>query len=248
MIAAWERTIVPADPLVRRLAAFGSLGPTEIDLLRDAIQRPVSVAPRFEVSTAAGKGRHALFLVSGWAARQRVLADGRRQIVSFVLPGDFVSFSLHREPVRYATTVALTAAVVAEADVLLETCIAQDYAAPLARTMRTVAAAEEALIAHQVTRLGRQTAYERMSHLFLELRERLSIAGIEPGDSFTLPVTQEVLADALGLSVVHTNRTLQQLRRDGLIRMSGMKVTLMDAAALVALSDYVSIAKLAGRT
>jgi CRP-like cAMP-binding protein len=248
MIAAWERTIVPADPLVRRLSAFGSLGPAEIDLLRDAIQRPVAVASRFEVSTAAGKGRQALLLVSGWAARQRVLADGRRQIISFVLPGDFVSFSLHREPLRYASTVALTPAVVAEADMLLEACIAQDYATPLASTMRTVAAAEDALLAHQVTRLGRQTAYERMSHLLLELRERLSLAGIEPGDSFTLPIIQEMLADALGLSVVHTNRTLQQLRRDGLIRMSGMKVTLVDAAALSALSDYVPITRLVGRS
>jgi CRP-like cAMP-binding protein len=248
MIAAWERTLVPADPLVRRIAAFGSLGLAEIDHMRDAIQRPVSVAPRVEVSTAAGKGRHALLLVSGWAARQRVLADGRRQIVSFVLPGDFVAFSLHRETLRYTTTVTLTSAVVAEADALLETCIAQDYTSPLARTMRTVAAAEEALLAHQVTRLGRQTAYERLSHLFLELRERLSLAGIEPGDTFTLPVTQEVLADALGLSVVHTNRTLQQLRRDALIRITGMKVTLVDTAALAALSDYVPILKLAGRT
>ncbi|GJE43212.1 hypothetical protein AEGHOMDF_2391 [Methylobacterium soli] len=114
--------------------------------------------------------------------------------------------------------------------------------------MRTVAAAEDALLAHQVTRLGRQTAYERMSHLLLELRERLSLAGIEPGDSFTLPIIQEMLADALGLSVVHTNRTLQQLRRDGLIRMSGMKVTLVDAAALAALSDYVPITRLVGRS
>ncbi|WP_336487263.1 Crp/Fnr family transcriptional regulator [Methylobacterium nigriterrae] len=241
-------TSAPADPLVRRLTAFGTLGPGEIDLLREAIQRPASVGPRADLSSQNGKGAKARLLVAGWAARQRVLSDGRRQIVGFVLPGDFVSFSLHRAPLRYANTVTLTQAVLAEADMLLEACTAQSYASPLAATMRAIAAVEEALLAHHVTRLGRQTAYERLSHLFLELRERLALAGIEPGDTFTLPMTQEVLADALGLSVVHTNRTLQQLRRDGLIRMSGVKVTLVDAAALAALSDYVPLTRLVART
>ena len=86
-------------------------------------------------------------------------------------------------------------------------------------------------------RLGRQTAYERMAHLLLELHGRLAEIGEARGESFHLPIKQEVLADALGLSLVHVNRTLQQMRRDGLIDMRGAQLTLLNRAVLEAASD-----------
>jgi CRP-like cAMP-binding protein len=86
-------------------------------------------------------------------------------------------------------------------------------------------------------RLGRQTAYERMAHLLLELHARLTEIGEARGDSFNLPVKQEVLADALGLSLVHVNRTLQQMRRDRLVDMRGAQMTFLDRGALEAAAD-----------
>jgi CRP-like cAMP-binding protein len=87
--------------------------------------------------------------------------------------------------------------------------------------------------------LGRQTAYERLVHLVLEFYGRLQAIGMVDGDSFALPLTQDILADALGLSVVHINRTLQQVRRDRLLDMRGGQVTLRQLDLMRAMADWV---------
>ena len=89
-----------------------------------------------------------------------------------------------------------------------------------------------------IVRLGRLNAMERIADWLLELRERLNLSGEAPDDSFILPVTQEIIADALGLTSVHVNRTLQAMRRDGLLELRGGAVTLLDVAQLTALADY----------
>ncbi len=97
---------------------------------------------------------------------------------------------------------------------------------------------DEASLLDHIVRLGRQTAYERMAHLLLELRWRLAEVGLGDERKFPLPLTQEVLADALGLSIVHVNRTLQQLRREGLLEMRAGFVELLKPDVLIATSDF----------
>ncbi len=97
---------------------------------------------------------------------------------------------------------------------------------------------EEIWLVNQVVRLGRQTAYERVAHFLLELRERLAAVDRVQENRFSFPITQEVLADALGLSVVHMNRTMQQLRRDGLVEQRATAITLRDVPALASIADY----------
>ena len=92
-----------------------------------------------------------------------------------------------------------------------------------------------------IVRLGRQTAYERMVHLMLEFHHRLQIAGLATNDSFPMPLTQEVMADSLGLSVVHVNRTLQQVRRDGLLEIRSGQVKLLDLKLMQAVADWVPV-------
>lgn len=87
-------------------------------------------------------------------------------------------------------------------------------------------------------RLGRQTAHERMANLFLELDYRLGERGLIKDHSFAFPLTQQMVADTLGLSEVHVNRTLQQLRRDGHIESSKGRVTLRDIGALVQAGQF----------
>jgi CRP-like cAMP-binding protein len=175
-------------------------------------------------------------IVSGWACRQRLLRDGRRQILGFLLPGDLVALGAVASPISEASTVALTR---------LETIEMPDLAAAgawpgssLAKLFHLSPAAEERRLIEHLVRLGRRTAYERVGHLLLELGERLQAVGMADGGRFPLPVTQEVLADALGLSVVHVNRILQQLRREGLIETQGGYVRLPSPRALAAAVDY----------
>lgn len=172
------------------------------------------------------------FLVSGWACLARSLGDGRRQLLSFILPGDGVGFDLLTRGQPSVEILALTQLRVRQARHPLP-----PLSDRLGRVFAGAAAAQQSRLLDQVVRLGRQTAYERMAHLLLELHMRLMEIGEARADGFQLPVKQEVLADALGLSLVHVNRTLQQLRRDGLIDVRGSQMVLLDRSALAAAAD-----------
>ncbi len=178
------------------------------------------------------------FVVSGWAAQIRLLRDGRRQICNFVLPGDALGLrpGPHGSP---WTTIALTPVETLDAKAVQRAVTSTE---PRWGTLRAAIAVaeilEEAQLLSQILRLGRQTAYERISHLLLELRDRLAAAHLADQTSYPMPLTQEVLADVAGLSVIHVNRILQRLRRERLVEFHGGRVTLLDPTALALVADY----------
>ena len=136
---------------------------------------------------------------------------------------------------------ALTPVVVADARPLLSTL--DEAGAPLAGLAEAIAMmsyADEISLGDHVVRLGRQTAYERLVHLILELHGRLQAIDMVDGDSFAVPLTQDMLADALGLSVVHINRTLQQVRRDKLLDMRGGRIIIHQLGAMRNVADWAA--------
>ena len=178
-------------------------------------------------------------VVSGWACQQRLLSDGRRQIIGFLLPGDAVGSLEPPEPASDVTCMALTAVVTADASALVAAVAQGDpMREGLARAVRLLARHETALLRDQVVRLGRQTAYERLAHLMLELHARSRLAGLAGEADFAMPLTQDMLADALGLSIVHVNRTLQQVRRDGLLEIRSGRVRIIDTRLMRTVADW----------
>ena len=108
----------------------------------------------------------------------------------------------------------------------------------LATALEIMGHTDEINLRDRVVRLGCQSAYERLVHLTLEFHHRLQGVGMVDEDSFSLPLTQEILADALGLSVVHINRTLQQVRRDRLFDLHGGRATLHQITRMRAMADW----------
>lgn len=218
---------VPQLPIekayLRRLRRFGALSQADIAAIEAALGPVESHAAGDNLDLAAGP----MFLISGWAGLSHALGDGRRQILALLLPGDTLGFDLLTRCPRAVYATALTPLRLRFAHPDLGAA-----AGRLARHFAAAAAAQQGRLIDHMVRLGRQTAYERMAHLLLEVFGRLAEIGETRGDSFQLPVKQEVLADALGLSLVHVNRTLQQMRRDGLIDMRGARMTLRDRPAL----------------
>jgi len=229
----------------RRLSALKPLSPAQTQWVEALGERIETVAPGATLRSEGDGPRRPSFILSGWACRQRLLPDGRRQIFSLLIPGDAVGFCAEPSPITSASTVALTKVVVATAETLLGGGSAagaypnggQDLPG-FADHMRLSAYLEDGLLLDHIVRLGRQTAFERTAHLLLELNWRTALIGRADERGFNMPLTQEVLADFLGLSIVHVNRTLQQLRRERLIEMSGPQVVLLDAAQLTAIADY----------
>jgi CRP-like cAMP-binding protein len=105
---------------------------------------------------------------------------------------------------------------------------------------------EQSMLLDHMVRLGRQTAYERVAHFLLELQQRMEIAGFGDAQRFPLPLTQEILADVLGLSIVHVNRTLQQLRREKLIELRSGVAILLQPDILASISDFKRAVPVAG--
>lgn len=209
----------------RRLTSLVEFDPEAIALLAHHISSSRTLPMRGELLREGTPIGTPMILLSGWAARIRQLEDGRRQIMSFLLPGDLVGNCRHEGPIAVSSVVALTS---------LQYC-----SAPSAKDSRALhkvfaisGAMEEAHLLDQITRLGRLNAEERILDLFLELHERLSLCGLADHGQIVFPLTQEMLADATGLTQVHVNRTLQILRKRGDITLNAGSLTILDPAAL----------------
>jgi CRP-like cAMP-binding protein len=169
----------------------------------------------------------------------RIFPDGRRQIFEFILPGEIYGLCLRPQAVALSSAVALTAVTIADASPIGGAFANRQSEFPnLIAALYCTASLDELHLLNQLVRVGRQSAYERVAHLVLELRERLEAAGLAAGDTIPLPLTQEILADALGLSIVHLNRTLQQLRRDGLIAFKSGVLRLLAPGRLAEIADF----------
>jgi CRP-like cAMP-binding protein len=181
-------------------------------------------------------------MLEGWACRHHLLADGRRQILQFVLPGELIGFSAAAPtPLDRGPVLALTRVVWADGAALFNAVGGMPAGlSGLAAAITRAEKIDQVRLIDHIVRLGRQSAYERMAHLLLELHERLSGAGRADGDSFPLPLTQEVIADALALSVVHVNRVLQRLRAERRIAVRGGRATLLRPDALALTAEYRS--------
>jgi CRP-like cAMP-binding protein len=223
-----------STPLEAALASWGGLRDAHLLFLRRTLG-PVQVHAADDLLIEGPKGEaKPLLIASGWAAAVAHLEDGRRQIVSLFLPGDVIDPApdlqdgvepMAMTTVRTMEASTLTAALETEPNAALR---------PLSEAWAAARRAAQSRLVRHIVRLGRLSAYERTADLFLELHGRLRRAGVADDRGMPLPLTQEMLADHLGLSVVHMNRTLQQLRRDGLIASRGGQMVFPDRTRLAA--------------
>ena len=228
------------DAFISRLSALDKLSAEELSLVRGLGRFTRSHLPGTEIGANA-KPTMSRFVLSGWACQQRMLGDGRRQIISLLLPGDMIGSLDPQDLPTDHSVLALTQVITVDATVLVKAVASGNPAyRGLARAARLLALGETTMLRNQVVRLGRLTAYERMVHLLLELHARLKMAGLASPDTFVLPLTQEVLADVLGLSVVHINRILQQVRHDGLLETRSGQVKILDLEAMRTAADRKS--------
>lgn len=225
---------------LRVLGAMTTLSPEEQALVSQLCLYRETVQAGCEFSRE-GEAMPARLIVSGWACRQRSLPDGRRQIFGFLLPGDTVGLSLATRPLDELSTVAVTRVEVVDAVMLREILAVHDERhARLQSALTIMRRYQEQCLLDHIVRLGRQSAYERTCHFLLELRQRCRLAGLNDRERFPMPLTQEVLSDALGLSIVHLNRTLQQMKRERLIEVKTGAVTILDVDRMATIANFES--------
>ncbi|MEH3103320.1 MAG: Crp/Fnr family transcriptional regulator [Sphingomonas phyllosphaerae] len=233
MIRAQPRSDAPGMAMTR-LMALAPLDAESVAVLERAMEDSRAVRTRRDIITEGREIVQAQLLLSGWAARVRLLPDGRRQFLSFLLPGDLIGACDHPNALAVSTVVAMS-------DVQVCPLPEARPGSPLHIAYAISRAMDEGHLLAQITRLGRLNAQERISDLLLELHERLTLNGSATGNGFDLPLTQETLADALGLTSVHVNRMLQQARREGDLQWRVGHVKLTDPAGLARKIGHVAV-------
>ncbi|WP_085309888.1 Crp/Fnr family transcriptional regulator [Planktotalea arctica] len=229
--------MMPNKPLALKLGAFVALSEAELSILEGLHKRRRAfVAGRDLVHQ--GQIDHAAYILeSGWACSYKLLHDGQRQIVDFQIPGDFLglrSVVLHisDHSIEPVTDIEVTEVHVSD---LLEVF---SHTPRLATAVLWAASRDEAMVVEHLVGIGRRDAAERMAHFLLELGARLSLVGLGSRAGYACPLTQYLLADALGLSAVHVNRVLRQLREQGLVTFRDGFVTFDDYDRLVEFADF----------
>jgi CRP-like cAMP-binding protein len=228
---------VSVDPLTRRLAQWLSLSPEEMAVLGDFQASKRTIARRRDIISEGRKYDALAVLIEGTAIRYRVLHDGRRQVLNIVLPGDFIGFpGCFFESALYSIT-ALSEAIVSF--VPFERLFRLFETHPrLAAIIFWSFSCEAAMSAEHLIDVGRRSALERVAHLLLELLTRLQAIGQADELSYDLPLTQELIGDALSLSLPRVNHALRQLRESGLVGVERRRVTIKDREELSALADF----------
>ncbi|TQS74035.1 Crp/Fnr family transcriptional regulator [Rhodobacteraceae bacterium] len=208
--------MIETAPLVRKLGAFVALSDAELCVLASLHKRRRSFVAGSDL-VHQGQSRHAAYiLAAGWACSYKLLDDGQKQIVDFQIPGDFLGLRSVLLQVSDHSIEPVTDIEVTEIRV-------QDLLDAFARTPRLATAVlwaasrDEAMVVEHLVGIGRRDAFQRMAHFLLELGERLTLVGLGSKAGYACPLTQYLLADALGLSAVHVNRVLRQLREAGMV-------------------------------
>ena len=185
------------------------------------------VAPRSDFILQGDIALHPKLVLDGWAAGYRVTYDGRRQVTKVYLPGDLVGAWRSSQSSFHHSVMAVTRLSLKTLTIFPDPSILQRECALVER-----------LLENSVFRLGCLNAYERIAHLFLELGDRLERRSLGLRNAYRMPLTQELLACLVGMSPVHINRTLQQLKADRAISLTNTRLEILQPDLLADMVSY----------
>jgi len=206
--------------LIRKLESIATLSTEERQAILSLPAKTRVLPPRQDIVRDGDKPSQCCLLLDGWACRYKLLSQGRRQILSFHVPGDIPdlqSLHLHTMDHSLGTLTEATIAFIPHESLRELTARFPGLAAILWRDTLI----DAAIFREWMVGLGRRSASERIAHVFCEMYLKLEAVGLAGDHRCPLPITQTDLGDALGLSNVHVNRVLQEMRGKGLITLRG---------------------------
>lgn len=195
------------------------------------------VEPRRDILSEGDAPAELHVIVRGLAYRYKIMRDGSRRIINFLFPGDACDADLFCLPAmdHGVRTVVRTEVASFAREKLVELMQANPA---VARIFWSSMAQDAAILRQWLVKMGHQQGHGRVAHLICELFLRYRMAGAASADSYVLQLTQDELADTLGMTPVHMNRVLQRLRKEGLIRLDGKRLTIVDHQGLEAAADF----------
>lgn len=224
-------------PHLKKLRLRTEISAEEERVIRGLVSETRRVRADEFVVRAGDELNCSLMLIDGWLVRSKDLPSGERQVMEVHVAGDFADlhgFTLKRLDHDLVSVSECTLAVVPHERLLDMT----ERHPRLARVYWLSTNVDAAITRETALSLAQRSAISRMAHLFCELHIRLAVVGKTLGNRFDFPFTQRELAECLGLTVVHVNRTLQELRRKGLIAAENRQISILDKDALEAVAEF----------
>jgi CRP-like cAMP-binding protein len=222
---------------LRKLRQRTEISSEEERAIRNAVAETRTLPADTMAVRSGERLNSSLMLLDGWMARTKDLEGGERQVTELHIAGDFAD--LHAFTLKCLDHDVLTLSDCTVAVVPHERLKEITERFPhLGRVYWFTTNVDAAIHRECALSLGQRSALARMAHLFCELYLRLRLVGRTSGNGYEFPLTQRELAECLGLTVVHANRTIQELRRRGLIELENRRVTILDRAALESVAEF----------
>lgn len=226
-----------SNRFIEKLCNFAELAPEDTDALLLATSNAKKVAARSDLIREGDRPGPVFIVLEGWACRYKILPNGSRQVMAFLMPGDCCDLHIgmldEMDHSIQVITPALVATVGREAmDLLME------RHPKIARAMYIAQLVDEGTMRSWITSMGRRTSIERVAHLMCELYLRARNIGLSFGHHCILPLSQVLLADALGMTPVHLNRVLKELRLSGAMTLERKSLVITDPKKLVQIAGF----------
>lgn len=221
---------------LRALPHFRNFEAEELDFISHFKRGELAVDAGASILVEGSHSAHLYTVLSGWGFRYKTLEDGRRQILNYVMPGDLVGLqgTIMGEMQHSVEALSPVTLCVFERDKLMTL---YNLHASLAFDLTWIAAREESILDEHLLSVGRRTALERAAYLLAYLQQRAKVLQLFPTPDF-LPITQQHIADTLGLSIVHTNKTLKKLAQRGLLRWQERGCEILKGDGLAELAGW----------
>ena len=223
---------------LRKLRHGARLDEDDAERLDALIRAPVEVAAGTDVIQAAEKPANVHLVIEGFAQRYKIVEDGGRQIVGLLVPGDFCDLHVAILGRMDQSIATLTRCRIVEIPHETIHDLTANYPG-IQRALWWATLVDEAVLREWLTNMGRRQARARLAHFLCEIETRLSAIGLSENGEFRLPLTQSDMADILGISAVHVNRVLQELRGEGLIVIQGHRIAIPNVDRLREFAEFV---------
>lgn len=222
-----------ADKLSRR----SSLGPAERQAILSLPAQPAQIQTNRDFVRLGERTDHASFVVDGLVGRFGQNRDGNRQITAVHIPSDMVDLHSVVAPDACSALQALSVTTILRVPHEALRAVARQFPA-IAEAFWRECVVDAAVLAEWVVNVGRRDARSRLAHVFCEIACRVQGLNVKAGDVIPFPATQTHLADMTGLTSVHVNRSLQGLRREGVVDLHSRQIHILDWARLTTIGDF----------
>lgn len=226
-----------SNAFLKRLSHVGQLNEPERDALEEFCHHPSEIGAKKYLSRDGDDMISFPIILRGWAASYQILRNGARQITRLLLPGDAFYFEGSANDVAIEEVITLSSCRVASVQ-LADMRRLIDRFPSIGEVMRSYGCMEHSILASWIVNVGRRDALERMAHLICEVHHRLSLIEGYTSNQIHFPLTQDDLADVLGLTPVHVNRKLQLLRQEKLITLRSKELTILNLKRLQQIAGF----------